>query len=110
MMRPPNVGCPKTVRDARCQANKTANAFSHEEKGTPVPNEPVQSRIEILSRDVAAKLMAGEVAKLLNAHPSIVYRMAGRGELLSFKIGSAWRFDRAKIDEWVGSRSEGPKP
>jgi excisionase family DNA binding protein len=45
-----------------------------------------------------------EVAKHLRVHPSTVYKMAKRGELPGFKIGSDWRFDRAQIDEWIRSR------
>jgi excisionase family DNA binding protein len=77
----------------------------------PVPNaEPVlEDNRDPEPRLIAAKLMAEEVAKLLKVHPSMVYRMAKRGELPSFKIGSAWRFDRAQIREWIRSRSERPE-
>jgi excisionase family DNA binding protein len=33
--------------------------------------------------------------------------MAKRGELPGFKIGSAWRFDRAQIEGWMKSHMHG---
>lgn len=53
------------------------------------------------------KLTADEVAKLLKVHLTTVYKMAKRGELPGFKIGSDWRFDPAQIDGWVRSRVQG---
>ena len=54
-----------------------------------------------------ANLTAMEVATLLRIHPTTVYKMAKRGELPGFKIGSDWRFDPAQIDGWVRSRVQG---
>jgi len=112
MMRPRNVGCPKTVPDARCLVNKTANASSHEGKGVPVPSsEPVLDEpLALEPRLFGAKLTAVEVAKQPEVHPSMVCRMASRGELSEFKVGRACRrFDRAQIEEWTRSRMHGPE-
>ena len=55
-----------------------------------------------------AKLIALEVAKHLKFHPSTVYKIAKRGELPGFKIGTDWRFDRAQLEQWIRSRMRGP--
>ena len=41
-----------------------------------------------------------EVARYLNVHPNTVYRLAQRGLLPAFKVGSDWRFNRESIDRW----------
>ena len=112
MMRPRNVGCPKIAPDADCRRMKTANASGQEEKCRPVPNvEPVLPVLEENpypeSGLFGAKPIAVEVAKHLKIHPSTVYKMAKRGELPGFKIGTDWRFDRAQIEEWIRSRIQG---
>ena len=72
----------------------------------PVPNPEALAaeNRDLESGPFGATLVAMEVAKHLKVHPSTVYRMAKRGELPGFKIGSDWRFDRAQIDEWIRSR------
>jgi len=42
-----------------------------------------------------------EVAKYLDVHPAIIYRLAQRGDIPAFKIGSDWRFHKKYIDEWI---------
>ena len=61
----------------------------------PVPNvEPVlEQNPDVEPARFGMKLTTVEVAKQLRVHPSMVCRMAKRGELPGFKIGSAWRFD-----------------
>jgi len=75
----------------------------------PVPNPqaPAAENPDLESGPFGSTLVAMEVAKHLRVHPSTVYKMAKRGELPGFKIGSDWRFDRARIDEWVRSRMRG---
>jgi len=76
----------------------------------PVPNPEAGAAAEnpdLESGPFEVKLVAVEVAKHLKVHPSTVYKMAKRGELPGFKIGSDWRFDRAQIDEWIRSRIHG---
>ena len=62
---------------------------------------------DLESGSSGATLVAVEVAQHLKVHPSTVYKMAKRGELPGFKIGSDWRFDRVQIDQWVRSRIRG---
>src|SRR5215472_12446836 len=100
------VGSLRTVPDAHCQASKTANASNEEERCMTPPNaEPVlDEALDLESRFFRAKLTALEVARHLKVHPSMVCRMAKRGELPGFKVGSAWRFDRAQVEAWMRSR------
>jgi len=73
-------------------------------------SEPVLDEPPALEpRLFGAKLTAMEVAQHLKVHPSMVCRMAKRGELPGFKVGSAWRFDRAQIEQWMRSRMHGPE-
>lgn len=41
-----------------------------------------------------------EVASYLHVHRNTVYRMAQRGSIPAFKMGSDWRFNRESIDAW----------
>lgn len=52
-----------------------------------------------------AILTLRQVAELLHCHPSTLYRMAGRGEIPAFRLGGAWRFQTAAIDEWIARRT-----
>jgi excisionase family DNA binding protein len=47
-----------------------------------------------------------EVADHLRISPSTIYRLLKRKALPAFRIGSDWRFDRAKIDAWVAKQGE----
>lgn len=42
-----------------------------------------------------------EVAKYLRVHPSTVYRLAKKGQIPAFKLGSDWRFNLESIDQWL---------
>ncbi len=53
------------------------------------------------SGDERQLLTLEEVAELLRLGKRTTYRMAKEGELPAFKIGGAWRFDRADIDRWI---------
>jgi excisionase family DNA binding protein len=77
----------------------------------PSPNAELvlTETLDLEPRPLGAKLTAIEVAQHLKVHPSMVCRMAKRGELPGFKIGYTWRFDRAQIEEWLRSRMHGPQ-
>ena len=47
-----------------------------------------------------AVLTLQQVADYLKVHPNTVYRLARRGKLPAFKIGSDWRFNRESVDRW----------
>ena len=42
-----------------------------------------------------------ELAEYLNVRHRTLYRFVRDGEIPGFKIGGAWRFDRADIDHWI---------
>ena len=48
-----------------------------------------------------------EVADLLRVHPNTVYRLARKGRIPAFKIGTDWRFHRSRIEEWMRARDPG---
>jgi len=51
------------------------------------------------------EIMTGhEVAEYLKLHPETVQRLAKRGDLSAFRLGSDWRFRRADIDRWIEKR------
>jgi excisionase family DNA binding protein len=70
----------------------------------PVIEENPHLEAELFS----AVLTAAEVAKHLKVHPSMVRRMAQRGELPAFKMGCSWRFDYVRIEGWIKSRTREP--
>lgn len=41
-----------------------------------------------------------QVARYLNVHRNTIYRLAQRGHIPAFKVGSDWRFNRESIDAW----------
>lgn len=46
-------------------------------------------------------MTADDVAKYLEVDTTLVHEWAGNGRLPGTRDGSLWRFDRAKIDEWI---------
>ena len=44
-----------------------------------------------------------ELAAYLKMSRTKLYGMAQKGHLPSSKIGTQWRFDRVKIDEWMST-------
>ena len=42
-----------------------------------------------------------EVSKYLRASRDTIYRMARRGDIPCFRVGSNWRFKRSVIDAWA---------
>ena len=46
-----------------------------------------------------------ELSGYLKMSRSKLYQMAQKGELPGSKIGTQWRFDRNRIDEWMDTRS-----
>ena len=42
-----------------------------------------------------------DLAKYLEVETTLVHEWASSGKLPGTKSGDAWRFERAKIDEWV---------
>lgn len=42
-----------------------------------------------------------EVKEYLRLHEMTVYRMAKKGLIPAFKVGSQWRFRLSALDEWM---------
>jgi excisionase family DNA binding protein len=51
-------------------------------------------------------LTVSEVAAYLHVHPSTIYRLLRAHQLPAFRIGSDWRFDIEKIDQWREAREK----
>ncbi len=49
-------------------------------------------------------LSVEEVAKKFGINPTTVYRLAQRGALPAFKIGSQWRFSPDMLDIWISDQ------
>jgi len=50
-----------------------------------------------------------EVAEYLRMHEMTIYRMARHGEIPAYKVGNRWRFNRGRIEEWLGEHEVGNK-
>lgn len=42
-----------------------------------------------------------ELADYLKIAEKTTYRFASEGKIAGFKVGSAWRFRKSEIDEWI---------
>ena len=51
-----------------------------------------------------------EVARYLRVSERTVYDWAQKGEILSGKIGTVWRFKKSEIERWVNERLSSNKP
>ena len=49
-------------------------------------------------------LSVEEVAKRFGVTATTVYRLAQRGELPGFKVGSQWRFSQEMLESWVADQ------
>ena len=45
-----------------------------------------------------------DVAGYFGVTPTTVYRLAQKGELPGFKIGSQWRFSQEMLESWVADQ------
>ena len=49
----------------------------------------------------SSKLKIPDLIEMLQLSASMVYKMVGRNEIPHYRIGTAIRFDRAEIREWL---------
>ena len=49
-------------------------------------------------------LSIGEVAAKLGVNSTTVYRLAQKGTLPGFKVGSQWRFSGDQLESWVADQ------
>ena len=50
-------------------------------------------------------LTVAEVAEYFNVGRPTIYRLARKGKIPAFKIGTDWRFERGAIDKWMNDRT-----
>lgn len=82
----------------------------------PYNSDELQQTIEVLTGSSSAVtrvaipekhfLSIEEVAKRFGVNVATVYRLAQRGRLPGFKIGSQWRFRSDALDAWIFTKSE----
>jgi excisionase family DNA binding protein len=56
---------------------------------------------------VGRALTAEELSKMLNVHKLTIYRLAERGALPHFRIGTCLRFDPVRVAQWLQSNEIG---
>lgn len=66
-------------------------------------------RLAKLAKSSSSSLMMTleEVAKYLRLHRTTVYRLAREGVIPGFKIGSQWRFNKTRVDQWMARQEAG---
>jgi len=47
-----------------------------------------------------------EVSSYLQVHPTTIYRLLKRNQILAFHVGSDWRFNIESIDHWILQQQE----
>jgi excisionase family DNA binding protein len=45
-------------------------------------------------------MTVSEMANYLRVHPTTIYRLLKNGKLPGFRVGSDWRFNRERVDQW----------
>ncbi len=50
-----------------------------------------------------------EVAEYLKIKEKTVYDLVAKGKIPGFKVGGAWRFDKADIGTWIEKQKQGQK-
>jgi|TARA_R110002124_G_scaffold5786_1_gene36263 excisionase family DNA binding protein len=61
-----------------------------------MPKEPSDAEI----------LTIREVSRYLKVTERTIYRLAASKKIPGFKVGGAWRFSKAEIDQWIRRQSE----
>jgi excisionase family DNA binding protein len=61
-----------------------------------MPNNPSDSEI----------LTIKGVSEYLKVTERTIYRLAAAKKIPGFKVGGAWRFSKAEIDQWIRRQSE----
>ena len=61
-----------------------------------MPDKPLDAEI----------LTIKEVSEYLKVTERTIYRLAAAKKIPGFKVGGAWRFSKAEIDQWIRRQSE----
>ena len=56
---------------------------------------------------VSGLMSLAEVSRYLGMSERTIYGWAQEGKIPAFKLGSAWRFRRSEVDEWLEGRRSG---
>jgi len=56
--------------------------------------------------DRSKLLTAEEISTELRIPKSTLYKLCNDGQIPAAKIGKHWRFDRAKVDQWLAAQFE----
>lgn len=59
------------------------------------------------SAGVSGLMSLAEVSRYLGMSERTIYGWAQEGKIPAFKLGSAWRFRRSEVDEWLEGRRSG---
>ena len=59
------------------------------------------------SEGVSGLMSLAEVSRYLGMSERTIYGWAQEGKIPAFKLGSAWRFRRSEVDEWLEARRSG---
>ncbi len=54
-----------------------------------------------MSEKIGEIFTLDEVAKYLKVGKRTIYRLVAEKKIPAFKVGGAWRFTRADIDQWI---------
>lgn len=55
-----------------------------------------------MNREIGRQVLTvSDLAAYLRVHATTIYRMLKNGQLPAFRVGSDWRFNRERIDQWL---------
>lgn len=57
-----------------------------------------------MPNNTSTYLTVEEVARRFGVNVTTVYRLVKSGKIPAFKIGNQWRFDPARLQEWVSEK------
>jgi excisionase family DNA binding protein len=58
-------------------------------------------------RDRDTALTSAELCKLINVHPVTLREWTRSGRIPAYRIGREWRYDPAKVADWLDEREVG---
>ena len=61
-----------------------------------------------MSEKIGEIFTLDEVAAYLKVGKRTIYRLVSEKKIPAFKVGGAWRFTRADIDQWIREQARRP--
>lgn len=73
-----------------------------------MPKLPVKipSKAKPMSEKIGEIFTLDEVAAYLKVGKRTIYRLVAEKKIPAFKVGGAWRFTRADIDQWIREQAK----